>query len=124
MACGVVGHFDFFIGFVQIIQGDFRGLKSIFSLKSRTAQTRGLMWRSTIPPSAGTCYTMIIPLSTLKIVPDGKKTRLQFHAVVLQSPIISLYIRHKGGINVNGKQCLLLFATFEEIDAHKLWALA
>ena len=37
LACGVVGHFDFFIGFVQIIQGDFRGLKSIiFSLKSRT----------------------------------------------------------------------------------------
>ena len=37
LACGVDGHFDFFIGFVQIIQGDFRGLKSIFSLSLKSS---------------------------------------------------------------------------------------
>ena len=40
LACGVDGHFDFFIGFVQIIQGDFRGLKSIFSLSLKSSSTQ------------------------------------------------------------------------------------
>ena len=93
------------------------------------------MWRSTIPPSAGTCYKMIIPLSPPWIYRDEpdekKKLPLNIHAEICKLQYFYMFLpylealwvlwRWKNIGIISENICLIFFSSDSEMIIPPPW---